>query len=79
MYFLILFGWVCLREWIAVPTVSYIADTLLRGYGTSAGSNSTYLLDNYDVIVCPIINVDGYDYTWNEDRMWRKTRSINAG
>lgn len=66
------------REWIAVPTVSYIADTLLRGYGTPTGSNSTYLLDTYDVIVCPIINVDGYEYTWSEDRMWRKTRSING-
>lgn len=67
------------REWIAVPTVSYIADTLLRTYGTSAGTNSsTFLLDNFDVIVCPIINVDGYEYTWNGDRMWRKTRSPNS-
>jgi murein tripeptide amidase MpaA len=68
------------REWIAVPTVSYIADTLLRGYGSASGSNSTFLLDTFDVIVCPIINVDGYDYTWAKDgdRMWRKTRSING-
>eukprot|EP00602_Paraphysomonas_sp_CaronLab_P002035 CAMPEP_0185024574 /NCGR_PEP_ID=MMETSP1103-20130426/7690_1 /TAXON_ID=36769 /ORGANISM="Paraphysomonas bandaiensis, Strain Caron Lab Isolate" /LENGTH=346 /DNA_ID=CAMNT_0027557581 /DNA_START=273 /DNA_END=1313 /DNA_ORIENTATION=+ len=66
------------REWIAVPTVTYIADTLLRGYGKPDGSNSTYLLDTYDVIVCPIINVDGYEYTWAEDRMWRKTRSVNG-
>ena len=67
-----------IREWIAVPTVTYIADTLLRGYGKPDGSNSTYLLDTYDVIVCPIINVDGYEYTWAEDRMWRKTRSVNG-
>lgn len=67
------------REWIAVPTVSYIADTLLRTYGTPAATNSsTFLLDNFDFIVCPILNVDGYEYTWNGDRMWRKTRSPNA-
>jgi len=64
------------REWIAVPTVSYIADTLLRTYKTS--QNSTFLLDNFDFIIAPILNVDGYDYTWNGDRMWRKTRSPNA-
>lgn len=69
------------REWIAVPTVTYVADTLLRTYGTTSGQNATYLLDNFNVIVCPIINVDGYAYTWatNGDRMWRKTRSPNSG
>eukprot|EP00604_Paraphysomonas_vestita_P001366 CAMPEP_0174817904 /NCGR_PEP_ID=MMETSP1107-20130205/459_1 /TAXON_ID=36770 /ORGANISM="Paraphysomonas vestita, Strain GFlagA" /LENGTH=339 /DNA_ID=CAMNT_0016029029 /DNA_START=282 /DNA_END=1301 /DNA_ORIENTATION=- len=67
------------REWIAVPTVSYIADTVLRTYGTAAGTNSsTFLLDNFDLYVAPILNVDGYEYTWNGDRMWRKTRSPNA-
>jgi murein tripeptide amidase MpaA len=56
--------------------MSYIADFLLNGYGTE--SDATYLLDTYDVIVCPILNVDGYDYTWTTDRMWRKTLSPNA-
>jgi murein tripeptide amidase MpaA len=52
---------------------------LLRTYNTPAGSNSsTFLLDNFDFIICPVINVDGYDYTWNGDRMWRKTRSPNS-
>jgi murein tripeptide amidase MpaA len=66
-------------EWITTPTVTYIADTLLRGYGSDA--DITSLLDTFDVIVCPIINVDGVDYTWAEDgdRMWRKTRSVNQG
>lgn len=64
------------REWIAVATVTYMADNLVRTYGKNA--DSTFLLDNFDVIFCPIINVDGYDYTWNGDRMWRKTRSPNS-
>jgi len=66
------------REWITVATVTYVADALLRGYGKD--SDATSLLDTYDVIICPILNVDGYDYTWAEDgdRMWRKTRSPNG-
>ena len=59
--------------------MTYIADSLLRGYGTD--EDITVLLDAFDVIVCPIINVDGFDYTWADDgdRMWRKTRSVNSG
>lgn len=65
------------REWITVPSVTYVADRLLSEYSAGSGSNSTQLLDNFDVIIVPIINVDGFDYTWNGDRMWRKTRSPN--
>lgn len=59
------------REWIAVSVVTYVAETLLRGYGSNA--DATYILDNFDVVIAPILNVDGYDYTWTTDRMWRKT------
>jgi len=64
------------REWVTVTTVMYVADTLLRGYGIE--EDATYMLDTYDIYISPILNVDGYDYTWNEDRMWRKTRSPNT-
>lgn len=66
------------REWITVATVTYLADQLIRGYGNNA--NATYVLDNFDILIAPILNVDGYDYTWddNGDRMWRKTRSPNG-
>jgi len=63
------------REWVTVSTVTYLADTLLRGYGSN--SDATNLLDKFDIIICPILNVDGYEYTWTTDRMWRKTRSPN--
>lgn len=43
-----------------------MADTLLRTYGKS--DDSTFILDNFDVIFCPIINIDGYEYTWTDDR-----------
>lgn len=62
------------REWVSVSTVTFLADAIIR----SASTNSS-LLDTYDVIICPIINIDGYAWTWAEDgdRMWRKTRSPN--
>jgi murein tripeptide amidase MpaA len=66
---------ITIREWVTVTTVTYLADTLLRDYGVNA--NATSLLDTYDILICPILNVDGYDYTWTSDRMWRKTRTPN--
>ncbi|XP_070789129.1 carboxypeptidase B2 [Pituophis catenifer annectens] len=33
------------------------------------------LLQNLDFYVMPVMNVDGYEYTWSTNRMWRKSRS----
>lgn len=57
----------------------YMADKLLRNYKPNVVNNITSILNNFDVIICPIINVDGYDYTWTTNRLWRKTRSVNSG
>ncbi|XP_036745594.1 carboxypeptidase B2 [Manis pentadactyla] len=35
------------------------------------------LLRHMDFYVMPVVNVDGYDYTWKKDRMWRKNRSFH--
>jgi carboxypeptidase A4 len=37
------------------------------------------VLDSHDIYVMPSMNPDGYEYTRNYDRMWRKTRSKNPG
>ncbi|XP_069457395.1 carboxypeptidase B2 isoform X3 [Ovis canadensis] len=37
----------------------------------------TNLLKNMDFYIMPVVNVDGYDYTWKKDRMWRKNRSLH--
>ena len=67
------------REWISPPTTWYIADTLADGYGVD--SQITALLDRVEVVVIPIVNPDGYEYTYDPGgyRFWRKNRRNNSG
>jgi len=70
-------GGIHAREWITTATCIYILGHLLENYNTDPVIKT--LVDGLDIYVLPVINVDGYFYTWNSDRMWRKTRSRNAG
>ncbi|XP_053236481.1 carboxypeptidase B2 [Podarcis raffonei] len=36
------------------------------------------LLRHVDFYVMPVMNVDGYEYTWTTNRMWRKSRSLHG-
>ncbi|MBI68968.1 MAG: hypothetical protein CMJ38_02930 [Phycisphaerae bacterium] len=67
------------REWISPPSTMYIADTLADLYGID--STITALLDRVEVIVIPIVNPDGYAFTYEQggDRYWRKNRRDNGG
>ncbi|KAJ8019768.1 Carboxypeptidase A1 [Holothuria leucospilota] len=49
---------------------------LLDDYNSSRTDN---LIDLMEFHVVPVFNVDGYIFTWEEDRMWRKTRKPNEG
>ncbi len=64
------------REWINVPVPEYHAEKLLTGYATDP--HIKYLVDNHEFIFVPIINPDGYDYTWTNNRLWRKNRRTNT-
>jgi len=63
------------REWIAPATVLQVLDTLARGTTASAIN----LTDRYNWYIMPVMNPDGYLWTWSNDRMWRKNRRPNAG
>lgn len=63
------------REWIAPATVVNVLDSLARG--TSA--NAIRLTNNYDWYIMPVMNPDGYLYTFSNERLWRKNRRPNTG
>jgi carboxypeptidase A2 len=65
------------REWIAPMTAMFIADSLLTGYGVD--SRITALLNALDVYVVPVVNPDGYEFSWTDQRFWRKNRRLVMG
>jgi len=65
-------GGIHAREWIAPATVTYFINELVTN---DVGG----ILNGVDLYFMPVINPDGYSYTWTDDRLWRKTRSPNAG
>ncbi|NXL10594.1 CBPB1 Carboxypeptidase, partial [Mesembrinibis cayennensis] len=65
------------REWISPAFCQWFVKEAVETYGKD--TVMTTLLNSLDFYVLPVINIDGYVYTWTNDRMWRKTRSKNAG
>lgn len=65
------------REWITVMNNVFVADHLVRNYATDAYIQ--HLVDNADFYIIPVVNPDGYVYTWTTERFWRKNRRENAG
>nr|XP_012292531.1 carboxypeptidase B [Aotus nancymaae] len=65
------------REWISPAFCQWFVREAVRTYGSE--SHLTELLDKLDFYVLPVVNVDGYIYTWTKNRLWRKTRSTYDG
>ncbi len=64
------------REWISPMTMMYIADRLVRDYDTNAAIREA--LDKLTFFIVPLVNPDGYVYTWSTNRLWRKNRRANS-
>ncbi|XP_074598066.1 carboxypeptidase B-like [Brevipalpus obovatus] len=64
------------REWISPATALFVAHKLV----TEDGRDPTVvdILDKFDVHILPLANPDGYEYTHDYNRMWRKTRSRSS-
>ncbi|XP_070578851.1 carboxypeptidase A4-like isoform X2 [Ptychodera flava] len=63
------------REWISPATNIWMTNQLLKRYGND--QEITDLLDTFDFYILLITNPDGYEFTWTNNRLWRKTRSRN--
>jgi len=62
-------GTVHAREWISPSMALYIIQQLLDNY-----AENQELLEDYDWVIMPVVNADGYEYTHTDYRYWRKTR-----
>merc|ERR1712168_890471 len=58
------------REWIAPAVGTYLIRELVENY-----ADHPDYLDKINWYFIPSANPDGYTYSWEHDRMWRKTRS----
>ncbi|GAB3684564.1 M14 family metallopeptidase [Actinocorallia lasiicapitis] len=66
------------REWITTENVRRQLHYFLDGYGTNA--EITSLIDTTDLYFIPVVNVDGYDKTFEPGfRLWRKNLRDNNG
>jgi len=63
-------GGIHAREWVSPATVTWMLKELVEN-----DASHPDLLDNMDFYVLASANPDGYAYSRDHDRMWRKTRS----
>ncbi|XP_036099004.1 mast cell carboxypeptidase A [Molossus molossus] len=63
------------REWISPAFCQWFVYQAAKSYGKN--KIMTKLLDRMNFYVLPVFNVDGYIWTWKQNRMWRKNRSRN--
>jgi len=62
------------REWISPAVASFIIRELVEDYA----EHPSYI-DNINWYYLPSANPDGYEYSINQDRYWRKNRAPNSG
>lgn len=82
-FFGVTFSLLHAREWLTGATVNYVAAMIIEGL---AGNATDPLVDMYtllklvedgqiELLIIPICNPDGYEYSWTQNRLWRKNRS----
>ncbi|KAG9477169.1 hypothetical protein GDO78_002525, partial [Eleutherodactylus coqui] len=61
------------REWIAPAFCQWFVKEIVQNH--EKDSQIQRILKNIDLYVLPVLNIDGYIYTWTTERLWRKSRS----
>ncbi|KAL7740261.1 hypothetical protein ACLKA6_014523 [Drosophila palustris] len=62
------------REWITSATATWFINQLL----SSKDDLIRELAESHDWYIVPVLNVDGFVYTHEKDRLWRKTRQPSS-
>ena len=65
------------REWISVEVNRRLMHYLVDSYETDQAVRE--LLDSTEVWFVPVCNPDGYQFTFDQERMWRKNLRDNNG
>ena len=68
-------GCVHAREWISSAVVQFLITRLIRGFEDKDEAIKSLLL-NMEWYLVPVLNVDGYMYSWEHNRMQRKNRQV---
>jgi hypothetical protein len=63
------------REWPTSETALQVVLNLTDGYGSD--DRISWLIDNREIWIVPVVNPDGLDYALSYDDMWRKNRRDN--
>jgi len=65
------------REWLPPMFCVWMVENLAAKYGQDA--KVTGYMDKYEFHILPVMNPDGYTYSFTNDNMWRKSRKTNPG
>ncbi len=60
------------REWVSPAATTYVIESLVDGYGVDP--RITHLLNELEWVFLPMVNPDGFDFTWTDQRFWRKNK-----
>lgn len=63
------------REWQAGAATFYTMASMIDDL-RAGNQAATSLFEKLDWYFVPIVNIDGYQYTWEADRMWRTNRRL---
>jgi murein tripeptide amidase MpaA len=66
------------REWVSPMVVTGLAEYLATEHA-AGNPRIVNLLSKVDFWIAPILNPDGYEFTWASERLWRKNRRDNGG
>jgi len=64
------------REWITSASCMFVVNEILNAYQVDPAV--TDLLQQLEFVIIPIVNPDGFSYSWTNDRLWRKNRRNNG-